>query len=111
MNGQQAPAPSRVQALPSAPVKVADQDGPVDDAGHDLVGDEQADAGSASVLPQDENRLARIQPRGRRPTCGGRSAAAAISVAAIASSLYRSTSAMRALNQFMKAEVIRLSVR
>ena len=36
MKGQQAPAPSRVQAEPSSPVHIGVDDAPADDAGDDL---------------------------------------------------------------------------
>ena len=63
------------------------------------------------VLPQVENRLARSHASGPTTDLGGRSAGAAAALSATIALSYRSTSAMRRLNQFMKAEVSRLSDR
>src|SRR2546430_14463904 len=76
MNGQQAPAPSRVQALPSSPVKVAvrmPQETMLETTQYAM----RRPITVRMVLPQLENRLARSHASGPTTDFGGRSAGAA----------------------------------
>ena len=83
--------------------------------GGTIQSDEQRSPTSVStVLPSDENRL-RAQPADRRrlssrrrQRLGGLAAQIDVSTRLIA---YRSTSATRRLNQFMKSEITRLMAR
>ena len=61
------------------------------------------------VLPTEENRFCRTQAMGPAVLTGGRMVCSSAMTAMACS--YLSTSAMRVLNQFMKAEVSRLIVR
>jgi hypothetical protein len=105
-NGQHAPAPGCAHAVPSRPSQVAFT------TAHDRtpLATFQVIHKPISVrivLLVDENRFARIQAIGPVVEAGGRIESSATAM----TSPYRSTSAMRVLNQFMNAEVSRLSVR
>src|SRR5262245_20593671 len=99
MNGQQAPAPSRVQAEPSAPTNVAvtiPQEMMVETTQYTM----RRPITVRRVLPQLENRLVRSHATGPTTDLGGRSTGAAVALSATIAPSYRSTSAMRRLNQF-----------
>src|SRR5436190_15396855 len=81
MNGQQAPALSRVQASPSAPVKVAvrmPQETTVETTQYAM----SRPITVRIVLPQVENKLSRIHASGPTTDFGGRSTGAAAEVSA-----------------------------
>ena len=74
MKGQQAPAPSRVQALPSAPVNVAEISPQCDHRAYDHVGEIEADHRQERVGPRREqvaadpgDRAHRVARRSARP--------------------------------------------
>src|SRR6185503_4844055 len=97
MKGQQAPAPSRVQAEPSAPTKVAvrmPQETMVETTQYAM----KRPITVRIVLPQLENKLARSHASGPTTDLGGRSAGTAVALSATIAPSYRSTSAMRRLN-------------